>query len=176
MAKRLDAGDVIIQEATDIGKGEDSSALDGRMSKLAPACLLKAIDMLESGKAIFAAQDEKEATYAPKLSKKDGMINWGLSAADILNMIRGLQPWPGAFTYLHDKTVKIFKARLDSDTETAGSPPGAVIEAGTGPYIKVSTGKGVLAITELQPEGKRRMTARQFLAGNRLKTGDRLGG
>jgi methionyl-tRNA formyltransferase len=128
--------------------------------------------MLAAGTAAFQPQEEAAATFAPKLSKAQGRIDWRRPAAEIHRLIRALVPWPGAFTAGALGRLKICAASLGP---AAPDAPGMVVEAGPDGLVVAAAG-GTLRISRLQPEGKRVMTVKEFLAGHRLEPGDRLGG
>jgi len=113
-----------------------------------------------------------QASCAPRLSKKDGEINWGKGAGEINNLIRGMNPWPGAFTCLEGKILKIFGAKVIE--KKAGSPPG-IITGISHQGLEVATSDGSLLITEVQLESKRRMAIADFLQGHRVEEGKELG-
>jgi methionyl-tRNA formyltransferase len=111
-------------------------------------------------------------SYAPKITREEGLIDWTLPAIDIHNRVRGLYPWPHAYTYLQGKRLIVLKTRVE--TEAADAEPGTVVDA-SGDAIHVAAGHGSrIAIEQLQPEGKRPMTARQFLAGHPIEPGARM--
>ena len=116
MVERMDAGSIIMQQKTEIGEDEDAAELLERLAKSGAELVLKALEVIGSDKEELFEQDENLATYAPKLKKKEGEIDWQLSAEEIMRKVRGLQPWPGAFTYLDGKMLKI----LEAQAETAG--------------------------------------------------------
>jgi methionyl-tRNA formyltransferase len=121
-------------------------------------------------------QDHAAATYAPLLKKEDGRVRWQESAIHIHNMIRGLSPWPTAYTYFQGKVVKLLHTRVEAfSADAAEMPPGTVValDASTGPLI--STGNGTLRILKIQPANKRPMRCSDFCRGYRLQVGDRLG-
>jgi len=168
----MDTGDIILQEKTVIGPKENASMLHNRLSVFGAELLGQAIDMLESEGWKPVSQDNQKATYAYLLKKEDGQINWNLPAETILNQIRGMTPWPGCFTCLNKKILKIHQAEMmDTKKETV---PGQIIPV-SGGGIAVSTGKGTLLLKEIQLEGKKRMTAEDFIKGHKLESGTALG-
>jgi methionyl-tRNA formyltransferase len=132
---------------------------------------------LFEGKAPRISQDEEKVSYAPAISREDEKIIWEKPASEIFNLVRALNPVPGAFTLFRNKRLKIWSASVQNDKnlqpclvpETSGT-----ICSLDRDYIEVTTGHGLLKILELQPEGKRRMSARDFLKGNDLKVGERF--
>lgn len=172
--KGMDTGPVFLCEATPIGEEETFASLYDRLSMLGASLLVKTLALVAEGKIKPSAQDEKNATYAPMLKKSDGLIDWTKDAAAIKNLIRGVCPWPGAFTHWNKKPLKVHSGaaakEIDIPPETT---PGTVIKASNGRII-VGCGKGAFEITELQPESKNRMDATDFLKGYRLNTGERF--
>ncbi len=107
MDEHMDRGEIILQQKENISLSDTAITLAEKLSKIGAEGVLKAIDLTEGGRATFAMQDEGQASYGPRLKKEDGLISWGLKAHQIHNRIRGLKPWPGAFTYLEGKLLKI---------------------------------------------------------------------
>jgi methionyl-tRNA formyltransferase len=168
----MDTGDIILQEKILIGSEENASMLHDRLAVFGAELLGKAIDMLESGGRDPVPQDNQKATYAHLLKKEDGQINWSLPAETIFNQIRGMTPWPGCFTCLNKKILKIHKAKnLGTKKEVAAGKIISVSEDG----IEVSTGRGTLLLKEVQLEGKKRMAAEDFIKGHKLEPGTVLG-
>jgi methionyl-tRNA formyltransferase len=154
-----------------IGPDETSDAVEHDLARLGARLLIVVVDRLAQGSIEETPQDDAAATYAPRLTKADGLIDWGASAAEIHNRIRGLHPWPHAFT-LH-AGHRLILHRSVVDDAAAPAAPGTIVEA-AGDRLLVATGAGILRITEIQPEGKRPLMARDFLAGHRLQPGERF--
>lgn len=172
MDKGLDTGDILLAAKTPIKETDDASSLHDRLAEMGAELVLETIAKIEEGSLISIPQDDSQSTYAPKLKKQDGLIDWEQGAETIHNRIRGLEPWPGAFTFCKSMRLRVCKAETAPGTDQ--DQPGCI--ARISDYgIEVGTRKGRLIITELQPEGKKRMTAKSFLLGHSLKTGDRLG-
>ena len=175
VVKALDAGPMLSSVTRAIGLEETSVEVERDLARLGADALVKDLDALSAGTAIETPQDESAATYAHKLQKTDGLIDWSRSAQAIHNQIRGLHPWPHASTTLQGRRVLLLESRTQgSDPMTknvTGSDPGTVVEAG-GDDLCVQTGDGVLRIVRLQMEGKRSMAPREFLAGHRVAPGD----
>jgi len=167
----VDTGDIIIQEETSVGEGETCDGLHDRLAIMGANLLLTAIGQLEAGTAVRTPQDHQQATYAPRLKKEDGRIDWGRDAADIVNFIRGLSSTPGAYTSLAGKVLKIFRAEAAEGPEAAAGQVGPATMKG----LPVTAGNGCVYIQELQLEGKKRMTIQDFLRGYRLDSHARLG-
>jgi methionyl-tRNA formyltransferase len=173
MTERMDAGDIIMSKGTEI-KGEDTAAtLRKKLSVMGAGLLADTVEAISSGKAAFTKQEESGATYAPKLKKSDGRVDWSADSRDIHNRVRGLIPWPGAYTCWGDRMVKIWASSFDEGLEPPPDDAGKVTGAGK-EGIAVGTGRGVLFIKSLQLAGGKRLEAAEFLRGHRLKPGTRF--
>jgi len=165
----LDTGDMLLKRETAIGPDENAVELGRRLAGMGADLLVEALDGLAAGTIVPEKQDASQATYAPMLKKEDGRIDWSQPAAAIHNRVRGLQPWPGAYTGLRGHTLHIWRAR---PAEIAsGSPPGAL--AGVKPLV-VACGTGGLELLELQLEGRKRLPAAEFANGQRLRENELL--
>ena len=166
MAKELDAGDVILQKTTAIGEDEDALALTTRLAELGAEALSEAVEALKNGTAGRTPQDGSRQTYASMLSKEMSPIDWGRSARAISCQVRGLIPWPCAFTELAGQRFKVYRTAPGGETEKA---PGPILSAGKA-GIEVACGDGKsLYITELQAEGGKRMAAAAYLLGHPIQ-------
>lgn len=165
----MDTGDIILQETTPIESDDNAMTLHNRLSALGSKLLCESLDMLEKKLWSPVPQDHSNATYAPMLKKKDGHICWDMDALIIGNHVRGMFPWPGCFTFLNGKRLKIHHAVAIK--KTTSTPAGRIISISSR-GIEVSTGKGVLLVKDLQLEGKRKMTAEDFIKGSNLLPGD----
>lgn len=170
MAKELDAGDIILQRDTPIAPDEDAQSLTVRLAALGAEALLQAVAAIESGVAPRFAQDPERVTYAPLLSKELSPVDWTRTAHEINCQIRGLLPWPCATTdAIGGETLKLF-ASVETGERT-GSAPGRVTDTGKA-GIGVACGDGlILRITELQAQGKKRMSAASYLLGHPVSVG-----
>jgi methionyl-tRNA formyltransferase len=166
MNEKMDEGDIILKEIVPITGQDDAITLSERASKKGANILLEAIRLIKNNEVEFVAQDKSRATYAPKLKKGDGLIDWKKGADEICNRIRAFVPWPGCFTHLDKKIFKIWKARPVTVSDSGKSKPGEILEVNKNGIV-VKTGKGALKIYELQLEGSRRMTAEEFIAGHK---------
>ena len=171
MDEYMDKGEIILQRKTDISLSDTAVSLAEKLSKIGAEVLLEAIDLIEQKKATFITQDESRASSAPKLKKGDGLINWEAAASEIHNRVRGLQPWPGAFTYLENRLLKIRQSQIVGNEQ--GGNPGEIIDVSE-KGILVQTGRGGLLITVLQLEGKKEMPSAEFILGHKLEAGKRL--
>jgi len=171
MDEGMDTGAILLQATMAIGQDDTAGSLSSRLADLGGRLLVETLAQLKTGTLTPRSQDHGQATVAPLLKKEDGAVNWTMSATSIANRIRGLTPWPGAYTFLRmDRWTISRSVALDEATNLA---PGQ-ITALTKDAIHVATGKGVLAIRELQPANGRRMPAGQYLAGHPLETGMQL--
>jgi methionyl-tRNA formyltransferase len=174
IAPALDTGDVLAQESTPIGPEDNSAILHDRLAKIGAELLVRSIPDYITGNLVPRPQPPEGATYAPKISKQDGRVDWQQPARAIWNRVRGLMPWPGAYTHLpgspQPHTLKIWQAEVLS---SQGSP-GEVLQADKNGVV-VACGEGALRILSLQREGGRRLKAQEFLAGHPLPPGMRLG-
>ncbi|MGB7201889.1 MAG: methionyl-tRNA formyltransferase [Pyrinomonadaceae bacterium] len=166
----LDTGDILLQKATEIGDEETAVDLMTRLSELGAELISETLHKLNELKP--QPQDHGRATLAPIMKREDGLIDWRMPANDIANRVRGFQPFPTAFTSYGDAKVTIWKARVEDITVDFAA--GQIIDA-KGDNLIVACGGGTsLRIFEIQPEGKRRMTTRDFLNGCSIKAGDRF--
>lgn len=172
MDVKLDTGDIILQEKVSISKDETGGSLYDKLACLGADLLVKALDKIKDGCAMRVPQDDSQATFVRILDKEMGNIDFTNSAVTIERLIRGLNPWPSAYTRLDGKTLKLWHAKVE-DSEGMGQP-GEIIELRRDAIV-IMTGKGALAIEELQLEGKKRMTTDAFLRGYPVKKGTILG-
>ncbi|MBL7068770.1 MAG: methionyl-tRNA formyltransferase [Candidatus Omnitrophica bacterium] len=172
MDEKMDRGDIMLRREVDILDEETSQSLSERLSNIGAGLLLETIELVDKNEIKFIKQDEKDASYAYKLKKEDGLIDWAVPAREIHNRVRGLAPWPGAYTHWKGKLLKIYKSAFDED-DSAEKDIGAVVGLGEDTLL-VGTRKGRLIIKELQLEGGKRMSAGDFLRGHGIKTGNRF--
>jgi methionyl-tRNA formyltransferase len=166
MDEGLDTGDVLLQSALEIARDETGESLHERLAQIAPAALNQALTCLQKGNAPRIPQDSSLATYAPKLQRDDGRIDWTESAALIERKIRAFDPWPGAFTLLRkaagtERKLKIFSASV---TGSATAAPTEILRSDGS--LVIAANDGALSLGEVQLEGKRRMSATEFLRGH----------
>jgi methionyl-tRNA formyltransferase len=171
--KELDAGPMFAKATQAIGPDDTSDVVEVALAGLGATLLLTVLDQMAGGTAHEEPQDDSQATYAPRLTKEEGLIDWLQSAATIHNRVRGLYPWPHAYTYLHGKRLIV----LRTSPHPAGreAPPythGGTIVHVANDAIRVATGHGDLAIFDVQPEGKRPMRVHDFVAGHKVAPGD----
>lgn len=168
MDKGMDTGDILLTARTAIRANDTAASLHDRLAPMGAQLLLQTLDQFEAGVARPQPQDHALATYAPMLKKEDGRINWSAPAEEIEAFVRGMSPWPGAFTFEGPRRLKLFKAAsLSADS---GLPPGTVLESFPD-ELRVSTGRGSLAILELQAASGKRLAVDEFLRGCQLVPG-----
>ncbi len=172
MDQGMDTGDILLTEKTDIKPDETAAELHDRLSKMGARTLIRTLQRLQDGSLVRMPQDHAQATYAPMLKKTDGEIDWSMPAERIERLIRGVTPWPGAYTFSDDMRLKVFKASvLDREISV---PPGTILECFPG-ELRVATGQAALAIQEIQGESGKRLPIDDFLCGCRLPDGMCLG-
>lgn len=176
MNELMDGGEILLSKSIDIGD-DDSVVLTEKLGKLGAAALLEALDLIEKGKPEFIKQDMSQVTKADKLKKSDGFINWQDSAESLYDRVRGLLPWPCAYTYYKGKFLKVLKSKITEcpQQRNENAQPGEVISICPHQGIVVACGRGELRIEKIQPEGKKAMDAYAFVLGHHVKTGDILG-
>jgi methionyl-tRNA formyltransferase len=173
--RKMDSGAIIMQEKIAVHENDDAVLLESKLRDLGAELLLKSIQAIKNEDYKLISQDEEKVSFAPKLKKNDGLIDWSKSALEIYNLIRGALPWPGAFTYYQDKLLKIYKARIiiSQVRKFASSQVGQVLDVSK-KGIAIATGKDVLIIEELQIEGKRRMKAEEFISGHKIHPSEKF--
>ncbi|MFA5339179.1 MAG: methionyl-tRNA formyltransferase [Candidatus Omnitrophota bacterium] len=168
---KMDAGEIIMQKEADILDLDNAETLSEKLSNLGANLLVNAVDSIAERKAQFTKQDESEATFTPKLKKEDGRIDWNKPAQEVRDKVRAYYGWPGAFSRLNGRTIKIWAAEPVGLPEQKGLAPGQIAALdGTG--MIVACGSGFLRIKELQAEGGKRMKARDYVLGNKVSVGD----
>ena len=177
LASRMDAGPILLQRRTPIGPEETAGELAARLAALGAELLVVTLDGLASGIVQPRPQDEAQATFAPKLRKEDGLIDWSRPAPEIVNRVRGVNPWPGAYTHLDGRPLKVWKAAAAPPPPgVSGSAvppvPGTVLAASLHEGLLVACGEsGAVALLTVQTEGKKTLTAPEFLRGRGIGPG-----
>jgi methionyl-tRNA formyltransferase len=172
VVKELDAGPMFAKATRHIGTDDTSDIVEDALAVLGAGLLLQVLEHMAAGTAREEPQDDTQATYAARLTKEEGLVDWSESAPQIHNRVRGLYPWPHAYTYLNGARLILLRSSPGSGHQgSSHGRPGTIIEADRG-AILVATGDGELAVTEVQPEGKRAMRAQDFVLGHRLVAGD----
>lgn len=172
MDSGLDTGDILLQTAVAISPDETATDLMSRLAEIGAALLVETLRRIDELPRV--AQAHEDASFAPIMRKEDGMIDWSRTSAEIVNRVRGFQPFPTSFTTIGDSKLKVWQAlsvEIDSETHR----PGEVIRASAGEFV-VACGRGTfVSLLEIQAEGKRRMSARDFLNGIKIAPGTLLG-
>lgn len=172
MDEGLDTGDMMLKTVVPIDEKETGGSLHDKLSKAGGSLIVETLKKVEAGNIELIKQDDSKSNYAKMLDKKLGKIDFTKTAAEIERLVRGLNPWPSAYTSLHGKTLKIWDADvLDENTDAI---PGEITDVSKD-KISVCTGKGTLIINELQLEGKKRMNTESFLRGYNVEKGEKLG-
>lgn len=171
LAPRVDTGDILLKHEVVIFPDDDCGSLSRRMSRLGASLLMKTIEVIETQDHKAIPQDSSLATRAPKIKPETCKIDWDRSAREIRNQIRGLSPSPGAYTTLKGKRLKLFRSAISGIRARSS---GEIVSVGRDRFV-VSCGKGHLEILDVQLEGKRRMSVRDFLLGSPLSVGEKLG-
>jgi methionyl-tRNA formyltransferase len=173
----LDAGDMLAKSVRAISADETSEQLEQALARDGASLLIEVLDQLEAGTLRAEPQDESASTYAPRLRKEEGLIDWTQPARRIHDQVRGLYPWPHAYSYLEGARLIVWKTevRLKADTtKQRDATPGTIVDT-TRDAIEVATGDGLIALTEVQAEGRRPMSTRDFLPGRPVRPGMKLG-
>ena len=174
LVKALDAGPMLSSVRRPIGRNETSEEVERDLAGLGAALLVSTLDDLASGRSREIPQDDSRATYAHRLTRADGAIDWTQPAGHLHNVIRGLHPWPHAYTFLGGHRFILLRSDWSMEP-AAGAAPGVVLQADAD-TLAVATGSGTLRILQIQPEGKRPLSVREFLAGHRVAAGERFAG
>ena len=176
MNERLDEGDILLTRALKIGKEETAGSLHDRIGEVSPAALTEALLLLKQGRAPRIPQDHTLATYAPKLTREQGELDWKGTREDLDRRIRGMNPWPGAYTWLPTteglRKLKVYAGIMHHCD--LGQPPGTVVKADKH-GILVAAGTCGILLRDVQLEGKKRMHARDFVLGHAIESGTVLG-
>ena len=174
LVRDMDAGPMLAWRRRPIDPDETSTAVERDLAELGADLLLESVAALDAGTAVETPQDHGAATFAPRLSRDDGRIDWRRPARAIHDQVRGLHPWPHAFTHLDGARYLVLGSRVGAPAGAVDLAPGTLLEA-AGDRLVAAAGSGsTLAITEIQPEGRRPLGARAFLAGRRWTAGMRF--
>ena len=177
MDEGLDTGDILMVEKVKLDAKETGGSLFDRLSDVGAQLLVKTLEGLEAGTITPVKQDDSESTYVKMLHKSFGKMDFNKSAAELERLIRGLNPWPSAFTYIDGKMLKIWDADVVdniSEVQTDEVKPGQIVSVGKNTFA-IACGQGYLVVNEVQLEGKKRMDSGSFLRGNKLEAGVMLG-
>lgn len=170
--ERVDTGEWILQRKISIGEAETAGELHDRLCLVGADVLVETVDLIEQGKSPRIKQ-QGDVTKAPKIKRETCHIDWNKDGVSIYNLIRGLSPFPRAFSLFKGKEFKICKSNIESVDPVQNGLPGEIASVANEKF-SVITGKGLLAITEVQPENKRRMTTAEYLRGHTITAGDRF--
>ena len=168
----VDTGDIILTKEFAIAEDETGGGLFDKLAVIGAEACVEAMEAIENGTATRTPQNHEEATHVSMISKEFGLIDWSKPACEIERLIRGLNPWPSAYTKLDGKTFKIWKAKVISDAQTGEVGTVVRVEKNA---MEIQTGAGVLSLLEVQLEGKKRMEIDAFLRGYQVETGHSLG-
>ena len=178
MVEKMDAGPILLQVEEPIGADETASDLWMRLSEISAEALIETLALIESGAASERPQDEARATYAPRITREHTRVDWSADAVTIANLVRGMDAVPGAWTTHRNAELKVFRPAALKDRQH-DAPPGSILDAsGIDPEdgVVVACGGGAVGLREVQPTGKRRMTASEWLRGRGATVGEQLGG
>lgn len=173
MEKGLDTGDMLLKKAIPIEPKETGESLHDKLMEVGAELIVEALPLIESGKIIPEKQEDSKSSYASRLNKEMGHIDWNKDAEELERLVRGLNSWPSAYTSYRGKTLKIWEA--DVIGQQSGKLPGEITQVGKD-FVDVACGKDTLRIYSLQLEGKKRMAVKDFLLGYEIKQGMMLGG
>lgn len=174
MVPEMDAGDILLQQSEPVYDHDTAGSLHDRLAAKGAQLLLQALELLAGGTAVFRPQDHRKVCYAAPLQPDEEKIDWRRGALRLHNQIRGMSPWPGAYTTCGGKRLKIWRTELISAAGLTAGDPGTVLKIRNRAAL-VSTGEGILALLEVQPEGKRIMAADDFCRGYSIEPGSLLG-
>ena len=175
ITEQLDSGPIILQREEPILPMDTAGSLEERLAALGAECLSDALTLIVTGRTSRITQDESQASYAPKLKKDDGLIAWNHKAMEIHNRVRGLFPWPSAYTFFEGRLVKVLETSV-LQRKGEISPPGTIVESIKGQGLAVVTGEGLLLLRRLQPENRPPMEALEFSRGYRAGPGKSFSG
>lgn len=173
MVEKMDAGPILFQAEEPIGAEETAGDLEPRLAEVGAAALVEALALLEAGQIRQREQDESRATFAPKINRDTAHLDWSLGAEEVARWMRGLDPLPGAWTRLDGKEVKLFMPQ-PLPGECHEQAPGTILEADAKAGLVVAAGRGAVRVGEVTPEGKRRMSAREWIIGRGVRAGQRF--
>jgi methionyl-tRNA formyltransferase len=171
LVEKMDAGPMYLQEEVTIAPDETTGSLQAKLIPVGARLLLDTIRRLKDGSVLPQMQDEAKVTFAPMIKKEDGLIDWNQGAVGIERRVRGLSPWPGTYTHMKGKLLKIHRAKIVA-AERSGNP-GEVLRADAG-GLWVAASCGIIGLEEVQLENRKRLPGAEFLKGTRVKSGDRF--
>ncbi|MFW6022489.1 MAG: methionyl-tRNA formyltransferase [Halanaerobiaceae bacterium] len=169
-----DTGDMIYKKEIPILDDDTVGTLHDKLASIGADLLIKTLLDIKKGTAPREKQDDEKATYTSKIGKKTGKIDWTQATRDVYNQVRGVNPWPGAYTYYQGDLLKIWKARILQNYNGNPEEPGKIVEADSENGFVIETGDGFIEINELQPAGRKRMSAKDYLHGYNIDTDEIL--
>ncbi len=175
MDEGMDTGDMILKQEVEITAEETAGSLHDKLAQGGSELLIETIKQIEAGTAPRQEQEDAAATYATKLDKEECEVDWREPVEKVRNLIRGLNPWPGAYTYLDGGRLKLYRSEIYNNKDNQSVKPGTIVHTDTSEGIVVQTGNGQLLLTKLQPAGKQKMAATDYLLGHELTAGIKLG-
>ena len=174
LSERLDAGEIMSQRRVAIELAEHADTLTRRLAQLGAEELVRTLEALATGRAIFTPQEEADASFAPKLTKSQGSIDWRKPADAIERLVRAVIPWPGAIAQWRGEPLKVWRVSVSSAAAAPSVEPGTVVRV-SAETVSVATGQGTVNLEEVQPPGRRRMRISEFLAGHKISVGESFG-
>ena len=176
MDKGLDTGDILLQGIVPIGEKETGDSLHDKLAGEGAKLIVEALLKIEAGTLVPVKQNDEDSCYAKMLQKSMGKIDWNSDVVQIERLVRGLNSWPGTYTFYNGKSLKIWESHVSEPEKalTGGSIPGTVVQVEKD-AVYVQTGNGILAVTQVQLEGKKRMAVKEFLLGCPIKAGEKFG-
>jgi methionyl-tRNA formyltransferase len=169
----MDAGPILLQEEVPIAENETATDLAARLAEAGAVALVEALALLTVGQLVERAQDDALATFAPKVDRAAARVDWNRPARDVANLIRAMDDAPGAWSTLHEEPVKLFRPELEVVAATQALP-GEVLQADPKGGLIIATASGALRVHEVQPQGKRRMAAQDWIRGRGVERGARF--
>lgn len=171
---KMDAGDILLQNEIELDDDITAGQLYDRMSLLGAETLLQTLKALEDGSLTPVPQPECDTCYAQKITRETGLIHWELPAVQIHNLVRGTNPWPGAYSFFNGERMRVWKTQVIDQDKTTGSLPGTILSI-TKDGFDVQTGKGIIRVVEVQCDNAKRLTVNQYVCGHLVRVGDRFG-
>ena len=169
----IDTGDMLLRDEVEIGENETAEELTERLAVLGAGTLIRTLKALEDGTLVRMPQEEEKSSYQPMLTREMGEMDWNKSAQQLHDLVRGLYPWPGAYTGMEGGVLKVWVSRVSELTTDAA--PGTIVKSSAKEGLFVACGQGVLQIVEMQAPGSKRMNARDYLRGKPMQEGTVLG-
>ena len=170
--KKMDTGDILFQKQIEILKDDNMLSLGNRLCKYGAGFIVDTIDKIDKGSVQRIKQDQESVSFAPKINKKMLLINWNWDSRKIHNWVRGLSPYPGMYTLLNGKSLRIYKTFIKNSTKYK---PGEIVEVNQD-SILIGTGKNLIGVLEVQLEGKKRLKVEEFIKGANIRVNQVLGG